>query len=625
MSSAESGHKPALPALTLAALGIVYGDIGTSPLYTLKECFGAHTHLEPTVANVSGILSLIFWSIIFVVTLKYISFVLKADNKGEGGILTLAALAGRKLEGGSGKAVLVLGLLGAGLFFGEVVITPAISVLSAVEGLGIVAPELSPYVLPLALGVLIALFVIQRSGTAKVGAFFGPIMGLWFVVLGAMGLDGIIRQPAVLQAMNPLHGWHFLQAHGWGSFIALGSVVLALTGAEALYADMGHFGRKPIRWAWFCLVLPALLLNYFGQGANLLDHPEAIENPFFLLAPDWATFPLVILATMATVIASQAVISGVFSLTRQAIQQGLLSRLSISHTSDHEIGQIYIPVVNWLLLGSVIVVVLVFQSSSALAAAYGIAVTGTMIMTSILACTVAHRLWGWKLGIVLAWLTLLLIVDVPFFAANVLKILSGGWLPLVIGCIMFIVMSTWRTGRTLLFQRLQEQALPLDSFIENLETYPPTRVQGTAVFLNSATLGVPHALLHNLKHNKVLHERIVLLTVQSVDEPYVKAQDRVTITRLSNSFWQIVARYGFKETPNVPEILDLCGEKNLVFESMDTSFFLSRETLISTDRPGMSRWREKLFVLQSKNALNATDFFQIPANRVVEMGTQVEI
>lgn len=409
MSSA-SGHKPALPALTLAALGIVYGDIGTSPLYTLKECFSAHTHLTPTVANVTGILSLIFWSIIVVVTLKYISFVLRADNKGEGGILTLAALAGRKLEGLPRSLVLVLGLLGAGLFFGEVVITPAISVLSAVEGLEVVAPELDAYVLPLALGVLIALFLIQKSGTAKVGAFFGPIMGLWFLTLGALGVLGISKQPAVLQAVNPMLGLSFLADHGWASLLALGSVVLALTGAEALYADMGHFGRKPIRYAWFGLVLPALLLNYFGQGAHLLSNPEAVENPFFHLAPDWATMPLVALATAATVIASQAVISGVFSLTRQAIQQGLLSRLSIQHTSDHEIGQIYIPAVNWALLGSVIIVVLAFQNSSALAAAYGIAVTGTMIITSILACTVARRQWGWPLLATVALLSVLLLI-----------------------------------------------------------------------------------------------------------------------------------------------------------------------------------------------------------------------
>ena len=474
-------------------------------------------------------------------------------------------------------------------------------------------------------GVLIALFLIQKSGTAKVGAFFGPIMGLWFLTLGALGVLGISKQPAVLQAVNPMLGLSFLADHGWASLLALGSVVLALTGAEALYADMGHFGRKPIRYAWFGLVLPALLLNYFGQGAHLLSNPEAVENPFFHLAPDWATMPLVALATAATVIASQAVISGVFSLTRQAIQQGLLSRLSIQHTSDHEIGQIYIPAVNWALLGSVIIVVLAFQNSSALAAAYGIAVTGTMIITSILACTVARRQWGWPLLATVALLSVLLVIDVPFFVANVLKLFSGGWLPLVIGLVMFVIMSTWRRGRELLFQRLQEQALPLDSFIENLETYPPTRVQGTAVFLNSATLGVPHALLHNLKHNKVLHERIVLMTVQNIDEPYVKTENRVQVIRLSNSFWQVVARYGFKEVPNVPEILDLRAQQGLELEPMDTSFFLSRETLISTDRPGMARWREKLFVLQSKNALRATDFFQIPANRVVEMGTQVEL
>jgi len=624
MSSA-SGHKPALPALTLAALGIVYGDIGTSPLYTLKECFSAHTHLTPTVANVTGILSLIFWSIIVVVTLKYISFVLRADNKGEGGILTLAALAGRKLEGLPRSLVLVLGLLGAGLFFGEVVITPAISVLSAVEGLEVVAPELDAYVLPLALGVLIALFLIQKSGTAKVGAFFGPIMGLWFLTLGALGVLGISKQPAVLQAVNPMLGLSFLADHGWASLLALGSVVLALTGAEALYADMGHFGRKPIRYAWFSLVLPALLLNYFGQGAHLLSNPEAVENPFFHLAPDWATMPLVALATAATVIASQAVISGVFSLTRQAIQQGLLSRLSIQHTSDHEIGQIYIPAVNWALLGSVIIVVLAFQNSSALAAAYGIAVTGTMIITSILACTVARHSWHWNKYLVAALFIVLLAIDVPLFAANLAKIFSGGWLPLTLGAVMFTVMTSWKSERFQLIRRLNEHGNSLEPMIASLEKSPPTRVAGTAVYMSRVVNVIPHALLHNLKHNKVLHERIILLTLRVEEVPYVHNVRRVCIEQLSPTFWRVVASYGWRETPNVEEIFHRCNAEGLSCRMMETSFFMAHESLIMKERPWYLYLRGKLFMLLQRNALRAPDQFEIPPNRVIELGSQVDI
>ena len=621
----QAHSKQALAGITLAALGVVYGDIGTSPLYTLKECFAGHLGLAPSPENVLGILSLIFWALIMVVSVKYRSFVLRADNRGEGGILTLMALAKRHVPGKTGWLLLVMGLMGGGFFYGEVVITPAISVLSAIEGLEVMTPTLEPYVMPISITVLVALFLIQRHGTASVGKLFGPVMLIWFAVLGLLGVLSIADNPTVLEAIYPSHAFAFMDHHKKLGFLALGSVVLAITGAEALYADMGHFGKKPIRLAWFSFVLPALLLNYFGQGALILADPKTVANPFFHLAPDWALFPLVILSALATVIASQAVISGVFSLTRQAVQLGFMPRLDIQHTSDMEIGQIYIPLVNWALLTAVIVVVLTFQSSSHLAAAYGIAVTGTMVITAILSCTVAMRNWGWPKALVLTILVGFLCIDIPLFAANALKLFAGGWLPLVIGLGAFTLMSTWKRGREILQERLMEHAIPLDSFVENMESFPPSRVQGTAVFLTSTLQGVPHALLHNLKHNKVLHERIVLLTIHGEEVPYVNQQERVSVTRLSNSFWQVEAFYGFKETPNVQDILDLCARQGLEFEVMDTSFFLSRETLLSTARPGMARWREQLFVWMSKNALRATDFFHIPTNRVVELGAQIEL
>ncbi|KZE33278.1 KUP system potassium uptake protein [Crenobacter luteus] len=623
--SSDAQNKKALAGLTLAALGVVYGDIGTSPLYTLKECFGGHLGIDPTEENVLGILSLVLWALILVVSVKYIAFVLRADNKGEGGILTLMALARRHVPARVGWPLLLLGLMGGGFFYGEVVITPAISVLSAVEGLEVVTPAFKPYVLPLAIVVLTALFLIQRHGTASVGRLFGPVMMVWFASLAALGVHGILQNPGVLAALNPYWGVHFMAEHATLGFLALGSVVLAITGAEALYADMGHFGRRPIRLAWFFYVLPALTLNYFGQGALMLADPEAVKSPFFHLAPDWALLPLVVLATLATVIASQAVISGVFSLTRQAVQLGLLPRMSILHTSDMEIGQIYIPMVNWALLASVIVVIAGFQSSSALAGAYGIAVTGTMVITAILSATVALRNWNWPAYVVAPVLAGFLAIDLPFFSANVLKIWHGGWLPVVIGILMFALMTTWRRGRELLLERINEQAIPLEGFVESLEAYPPTRVEGTSVFLTSTTKGVPHALLHNLKHNRVLHERVVLMTMRTIDEPYVPEAERVKVTRMSPSFWRVEAFYGFKETPDVHDVITDCATQGLEFELMETSFFLSRETLISTTRPGMARWREKLFVWMSKNALRATDFFQIPTNRVVELGAQIEL
>ncbi|WP_024304391.1 low affinity potassium transporter Kup [Pseudogulbenkiania sp. MAI-1] len=621
----QAHSKQALAGITLAALGVVYGDIGTSPLYTLKECFAGHLGLAPSHENVLGILSLIFWALIMVVSIKYLSFVLRADNRGEGGILTLMALAKRHVPGKTGWLLMVMGLMGGGFFYGEVVITPAISVLSAIEGLEVMTPELEPYVMPISVAVLVALFLIQRHGTASVGKLFGPVMLLWFSVLAILGINAIVDHPGVLQAVHPGYAFDFMSHHKKLGFLALGSVVLAITGAEALYADMGHFGKKPIRLAWFSFVLPALLLNYFGQGALILADPKTVENPFFHLAPEWALFPLVILAALATVIASQAVISGVFSLTRQAVQLGFMPRIDIQHTSDKEIGQIYIPLINWVLLAAVIIVVLAFHSSSHLAAAYGIAVTGTMVITAILSCTVALRNWGWPKALVLAIGAAFLFIDIPLFAANALKLFAGGWLPLVIGLATFTLMTTWKRGREILLERLNEQAIPLDSFVENMESFPPSRVQGTAVFLTSTLQGVPHALLHNLKHNKVLHERIVLLTIRGEDVPYVADSERVIVTRLSNSFWQVEAFYGFQETPDLQDIMNHCAAKGLEFEVMDTSFFLSRETLLSTARPGMARWREQIFVWMSKNALRATDFFHIPTNRVVELGAQIEL
>lgn len=617
--------KPLRPGVVLAVLGIVYGDIGTSPLYTLKECFGEYLGLEINRLNVLGILSLIIWGLILAVSLKYLTFVLRADDKGEGGIFTLMALARRHTKGRFNWILMILGLIGGGFFYGDAVITPAISVLSAIEGLEIYTPTFTPYVLPLALTILILLFLIQQHGTAIVGRFFGPIMALWFTVLAIMGINGILQNPAVLHAINPIHAIVFMAEHKVVGFLALGTVVLALTGAEALYADLGHFGPAPIRISWFSFVFPALVLNYLGQGAIILLDPEARTSPFFHLAPEWALLPLVILATTATVIASQAVISGVFSLTRQAILLGFIPRLSIMHTSDQQIGQIYIPAINWMLLLSVVIIILAFQNSSNLAAAYGIAVTGTMVVTTILACTVARHNWNWSLAASLTLLVALLCMDIPLFTANIHKISDGGWLPILIGSITFLLTSTWKRGRQLLAQRLKEQAIPLDSFVENLETYPPVRIPGTAIFLNSSIEGVPHALLHNLKHNKVLHERVVIMTIKIKETPRVASKNRVTITQLSESFWQIIGYYGYKEQPNVKQLLKACSKKNFTTELMDTSFFLSYETIISTRRPGMVLWREKLFIWMNKNALRATDFFQVPTNRVLELGAQIEI
>lgn len=611
--------------ITLAALGVVYGDIGTSPLYALKQSFAGNMGLEPGKEEIYAIVSLFFWTIMLVVSLKYVLLVLKADNKGEGGILTLASLAARRLSTRARTVVMLLGLAGVGLFVGDAVITPAISVLSAVEGLEIMAPDLSPFVLPIALIVLVVLFGVQHYGTAGIGRWFGPVMLLWFTILALLGVLEIAKTPAILAAINPLYALDFLMARPGTAFVVLGAVVLCVTGAEALYADMGHFGRGPIQLAWNCWVMPALLLNYFGQGALLLNHPEAIENPFYLLAPGWMTLPLIVLATMATVIASQAVISGAYSVVRQAILLGFLPRQEIRHTSEHEKGQIYLPLVNWLLLGGIVLVIFWFKSSSNLAAAYGIAVTGTMVITTLLLMVVAFQRWKqplWLIGLVG---TPLLVMDLAFFSANTTKFLAGGWLPVLFALLIIVVMTTWKRGRELVLEKLERQALSLQGFVDNIQIRPPLRVPGTAVFLSKSIKVVPHALLHNLKHNKVLHERVIFLTIKVKDEPWLTGEERLELLQIGEGFWQVVAHFGYQETPSMEEIFQDCARQGLKVRLNTTSFFLSYEYLISTDIPGMARWREKLFIWMNRNALRATDFFQIPANRVVELGVQLEL
>lgn len=621
----SSEKKQPLAAVTLAAIGVVYGDIGTSPLYTLRECLSGQFGFGVERDAVFGFLSLIFWLLILVVSLKYISYVMRADNAGEGGILTLMSLAGRNTGGRATAILVIMGLIGGSFFYGEVVITPAISVMSAIEGLEIAAPSLDPYIVPLSITVLTLLFIIQKHGTGMVGKLFAPVMLLWFGVLAILGARSILNNPEVLHALNPAWAIHFFLEYKQVSFFALGSVVLAITGVEALYADMGHFGKTPIRLAWFSVVVPSLVLNYFGQGALLLKHPEAIKNPFFLLAPDWALIPMLILATLATVIASQAVISGVFSLTRQAVRLGYLPPMRIIHTSEEESGQIYIPVINWLLYYAVLIVIISFEHSSNLAAAYGIAVTGTMILTSILVCTVAIKNWHWNRMLVALILVGLLCIDIPLFSANLIKIFSGGWLPLCLGLTMFIIMTTWKSERFRLLRRMHEHGNSLEAMINSLEKSPPVRVPGTAVYMSRALNVIPFALLHNLKHNKVLHERVVLLTLRTEDAPYVHNVRRVTIEQLSPTFWRVVASYGWRETPNMEEIFHRCGLEGLNCRMTETSFFMSHESLIIGKRPWYLHLRGKLFLALQRNALRAPDQFEIPPNRVIELGTQVEI
>ena len=625
--SADAVHKQSLAALSVAAIGVVYGDIGTSPLYTLKEVFSPAHGIATSHENVLGILSLIFWSLLIVVSLKYVVFIMRADNRGEGGIMALIALM-QRVVGTDSKLrwpLLMLGLFGGALFFGDGIITPAISVLSAVEGLEIATPALKEFVIPISLGVLGALFFIQRKGTATVGILFGPIMIVWLITLAILGVVKIIAYPAVLQALNPSYAFEFFAEHRMHGFLALGAVVLALTGAEALYADMGHFGKHPIRAAWFLFVLPALLLNYFGQGAMLIHDPSTVSNPFYNMAPDWALYPMVGLATLATVIASQAVISGVFSVTRQATQLGFMPRMDIVHTSAREIGQIYVPVMNWAMLLGIVALILGFQTSSNLASAYGIAVTGTMAIDTILAFVVVRGMWKWGWPATLVGMLFFLSVDLAFFSANAIKIFQGGWFPLAIGVLMFTLMTTWKRGRQILAERQQAGSIALLPFLGGIAAHPPIRVPGTAVFLTTNLEGVPHAMLHNLVHNKVIHETVILLTVKTRDVPWVPDEERVAVEAVGNEFYLVTVFYGFKDEPDIPLALEGVKIHEHGFNMLETSFFLSRETLIATKVPGMALWREKLFVSMARNGSSATAFFHIPTNRVIELGTQVEL
>jgi KUP system potassium uptake protein len=613
--------------LALGAVGVVYGDIGTSPLYTLRTAFTGSYGLSLTPDNVLGVVSVIFWALLIVVTLKYITLIMRADNRGEGGILALTALVSRGIESHDRLRwwLVGLGIFGAAMFYGDGMITPAVTVLGAVEGLRVIAPALHPFIVPTTIVILVVLFAVQRKGTAGLGAVFGPVMVVWFIVLALLGALHIGRNLAVLEALEPIYAFRFIAGNPGTAFVAFGAVVLAVTGTEALYADMGHFGRSPIRRAWVFFVFPALLLNYFGQAALVLGNPAAIENPFYLLAPEWGRVPLLLLATAAAIIASQAVISGAFSLTRAAIQMGYCPRLTIMHTSERAIGQIYIPFINWMLLAAIIGLVVGFRNSDNLAGAYGIAVTMAMLIDSILIFVVMRRLWNWPVPVAILIATPLLLIDLTFLASNALKIPEGGWFPLLIGGIVFTLLTTWKRGRSLLMRRLADDAMPLELFIQSIEASPPTRVPGTAVFLTSTQNRVPHALLHNLKHNKVLHERVVFLTIVTEDIPYVPDEERYEIKPLGCDFFRMVANYGFKDDPDVPELLEDCGRRGFVFDMMETSFFVSRETLIATVTPGMALWREKLFVSMSKNATKASEFFQVPTNRVVELGTQVEL
>jgi KUP system potassium uptake protein len=621
----ETQTKQKLPTLVLGAIGVVYGDIGTSPLYAIQATFTGPHPLPVVEANILGVLSVMFWTIMLLVSFKYVTIILRADNNGEGGSMALLALVGEltKRHPKIKWFATALGVFAAALFFGDGMITPAISVLSAVEGLDLVSHQFRIYILPVTVLILTGLFFIQKRGTGMVGMAFGPIMVLWFVSLAVFGIISIAQTPQVLSALNPAYAWQFLSADPWVSFLALGATVLVITGGEALYADMGHFGKFPIRFAWFSFVLPALVLNYFGQGALLLHDPQAIQNPFYLLAPAWALVPMVLLATAATVIASQAVISGAYSIANQSVQMGFLPRMEIRQTSDLAQGQIYVPFTNWTLYLAVVFLVLEFQSSNSLAAAYGIAVTGTMTITTMLIAFVMVLLWRWPLLVAIPLIAILLIADMTYFAANALKIPQGGWFPLGVAVISFTVLTTWKRGRELLFAKISEQSVPMQTILGGIDDMP--RVSGTAVFLTPESEGTPSALLHNLKHNHVLHERNVLLTVVVEDKPYVTRGNRFLINDLGKDFYRVKLYYGFMQTPDIPLALELCGAQGLPFDMMTTSFFISRALIVPCPDPGMMEWRERLFIALSKNAMNAADFFKIPTNRVVEMGTQIEI
>jgi KUP system potassium uptake protein len=630
VSGPAQGARPEgryLLVLSLTALGVVYGDIGTSPLYAVRECFHGHYAIAPTAANVLGVLSLIFWSLIFVISIKYLIFILRADNRGEGGIIALMSLIHPTSSTTRKRQLLLvaMGLFGAALLYGDGMITPAISVLSAVEGLEEVTPLFKPYVIPITVVILVALFAVQRRGTGDVGKVFGPITLIWFLTLGALGAHQVVRMPSIFKAINPIYAYEFFNHNGVTGFLVLGAVFLVVTGGEALYADIGHFGVRPIRLTWYTLVLPCLLLNYFGQGVLLLLDPTAVESPFYRMAPDWALYPLVALATAATVIASQAVISGSFSLTRQAVQLGYLPRLEIEHTSAREIGQIYIPVVNWGLMIACIGLVFGFRESSALAAAYGVAVTTDMVFTSILFAVFVYMRWKWTalaaFGIAAAFLA----VDLGFWGAQLPKIPHGGWFPLAVAALVFTVMTTWQRGRGILNNRLAQDSLPTELFLQSVAKNSPHRVKGTSVFLTRNAEGVPAALLHNLKHNQVLHETVILLSVATKEVPVVTPAERSAVESLGHGFYRVEVNYGFTEDPDIPAVLGALNHPELTFEPNRTTYFLGRETLFATKAPGMALWRERLFIIMARNARSATYFFRLPPNRVVELGAQIEL
>jgi KUP system potassium uptake protein len=625
-NSKEPISASQLAALTLGAIGIVYGDIGTSPLYALKEVF-AHGHLPLNAENIMGILSMMFWTLTIVVSLKYVTLILRADNNGEGGLIAMLALASTAVKDRPKvrSKLLAIGIFGTAIFFGDGVITPAISVLSAVEGMEVAAPGLERFVIPITLFVLTILFTVQKHGTGGIGKFFGPVTAVWFLVLALLGFQHIVENPAVLAAVSPYYALGFIFNHPHMAFVALGAVILCATGAEALYADMGHFGKQPIRLAWFALVMPALILNYFGQGAMLLEHPENVANPFFEMAPQWALYPLVILATFATVIASQALISAAFSVTKQVIQLGYLPRLRILHTSENETGQIYIPFVNWGLYGCIVMAVVFFGSSSKLAAAYGITVTIDMLITTVMTFYVIRFAWVMSLALCLAASGFFFVIDLMFFGANAIKVIDGGWFPLLIGAVMFMLMMTWKQGRKLLSERMRSDSIDLVPFLDAVFSSPPTRVKGTAVFLNADAGTTPNALLHNLKHNKVLHEHNLFVTVKSHEVPWISIKERIEMLPLGHECWQIKLHFGFKDEPDVPQALKLLTPHGVTLDDMETSYFLSRDIVIPTIGSGMAPWREKLFASMHRNASGVADFLSLPTNRVIEMGSKVEI
>ena len=626
-SSHDSRGRRHSATLALLALGVVYGDIGTSPLYAIRECFNGPHAVAATHDHVLGVLSLIFWALIIVVSIKYLVFVMRADNHGEGGILALTALATPiKPTGRSERAWLIyLGIFGGALLYGDAMITPSISVLGAVEGLSVATPGLQPYVVPITLVILIALFWFQHRGTAGVGKVFAPVMVLWFAVLATLGLLQIVKYPAVLEAVNPLWGFRFFADTGWSGYLVLGSVFLVVTGGEALYADMGHFGVRPIRVDWFTIVLPSLLLNYFGQGALLLENPATAENPFYLLAPSWAIYPMIVLAVAAAAIAAQAVISGAFSLTMQAVQLGFSPRIKIDHTSTKAFGQIYIGGINWLLMIGCVLTVLAFRTSSNLAAAYGVAVTTTMVITTLLFYVVAHERWGWNAFAMSVLTIVFLVIDGAFFGANIIKVGQGGWFPLLIAGTVFTLLITWKRGRRILAERIQREAKPLETFLKEVQAQKIMRVPGTAIFMSGTASKTPPALMHNLEHNKVLHEQVVFVTVKTEQIPHVADDKRLAVEHLGDGIFRAKVHYGFMEDPNIPDVLAAAGDLLPRFDPDDTTYFLGRETIISTRRRGMAVWREKVFAIMSRNATTATAFFGIPPDRVVELGEQIEL